>query len=458
MPINRPPHGDDLRRAGAFSELLKVSAQDNANMTVRVNRGGYWKSETVWVETTNTNSAAMVAPVSGARWYIVCLRDNGFIGLVTGVASSNPVLPEVTANWLPLAAVYVVTGATKVTNDMIYDVRPFFRAGSRDMAHADLLSRNAADAHTIAAVTGLQAALDAKVSYVDQTEALANKSDIDGTPAEEFTLNKDASGLSGTTVTLWVNRGADADVGLRWNESVGAWQYTNDGIDWFSFSIATVSNGSVSYASLNEDLQETLDEKAAAADVYTKVEVDDALDLKADASALTTGLSGKANTVHNHDDLYYTEAEVDAALDLKADQSALTTGLSGKANTVHSHDDLYYTEAEVTSFLAGKAAAVHNHDDLYYTEAEVDAALDLKADQSALTTGLSGKANTVHAHDDLYYTEAEVTSFLSAKAAKVGADDIEITDFTKGVILRSPDNSRWRITVDNSGVISATSI
>lgn len=37
-------------------------------------------------------------------------------------------------------------------------------------------------------------------------------------------------------------------------------------------------------------------------------------------------------------------------------------------------------------------------------------------------------------------------------------DDIEITDPNKGIILRSPDNSRWRISVGNDGIISTTKI
>lgn len=38
------------------------------------------------------------------------------------------------------------------------------------------------------------------------------------------------------------------------------------------------------------------------------------------------------------------------------------------------------------------------------------------------------------------------------------ANDIEITDATKGIILKSPDGSRWRVTVDNSGNLITTSI
>lgn len=37
-------------------------------------------------------------------------------------------------------------------------------------------------------------------------------------------------------------------------------------------------------------------------------------------------------------------------------------------------------------------------------------------------------------------------------------DDIEITDSAKGVILRSPDDTRWRITIGNDGALIATSL
>lgn len=37
-------------------------------------------------------------------------------------------------------------------------------------------------------------------------------------------------------------------------------------------------------------------------------------------------------------------------------------------------------------------------------------------------------------------------------------NDIEITDDTKGIILTSPDDTRWRITVDNSGNLTTTEV
>jgi hypothetical protein len=40
----------------------------------------------------------------------------------------------------------------------------------------------------------------------------------------------------------------------------------------------------------------------------------------------------------------------------------------------------------------------------------------------------------------------------------VGTEDIEITDSTKGLILESPDATRWRITIGNDGALIATSL
>jgi hypothetical protein len=40
----------------------------------------------------------------------------------------------------------------------------------------------------------------------------------------------------------------------------------------------------------------------------------------------------------------------------------------------------------------------------------------------------------------------------------VVSTDVEITDATKGVILKSPDGSRWRITVGDDGALTATEL
>jgi len=41
-------------------------------------------------------------------------------------------------------------------------------------------------------------------------------------------------------------------------------------------------------------------------------------------------------------------------------------------------------------------------------------------------------------------------------AFKVGASDIEITDAAKGIILKSANNNRYRLTIDNDGIPTTT--
>lgn len=47
---------------------------------------------------------------------------------------------------------------------------------------------------------------------------------------------------------------------------------------------------------------------------------------------------------------------------------------------------------------------------------------------------------------------------VSGKADKIGTDDIEITDSAKGVILKSGNGTRWRLTMNNDGALQTTSL
>lgn len=51
-----------------------------------------------------------------------------------------------------------------------------------------------------------------------------------------------------------------------------------------------------------------------------------------------------------------------------------------------------------------------------------------------------------------------VTTSLGNKADKIGSGDIEITDDTKGVILKSANGTRYRITVDDAGSLTTTAL
>lgn len=77
------------------------------------------------------------------------------------------------------------------------------------------------------------------------------------------------------------------------------------------------------------------------------------------------------------------------------------------------------------------------------------------------TTPASGTFtfNTAPATGSLITVEYQkVVTNANTLAYAVGAEDIEITDSTKGIILTSPDSTRWRITVSNAGALTATSL
>lgn len=105
---------------------------------------------------------------------------------------------------------------------------------------------------------------------------------------------------------------------------------------------------------------------------------------------LTSGLSGKSNTNHNHDNVYYTETE-------------MNTKLGSKSDVGHNHNDLYFTESEMNTKLAAKAELTHNHDTSYYKQADVDSKLD-------------AKANATHQHNDYFkLNTATVDDFNNIK-------------------------------------------
>jgi len=69
--------------------------------------------------------------------------------------------------------------------------------------------------------------------------------------------------------------------------------------------------------------------------------------------------------------------------------------------------------------------------------------------------GFTGSTDFTPNITDLDYTQK---IYVDTKVSKLGVDDIEITDFNKGIILTAPNSSRYRITVDNSGVLTTTII
>lgn len=58
----------------------------------------------------------------------------------------------------------------------------------------------------------------------------------------------------------------------------------------------------------------------------------------------------------------------------------------------------------------------------------------------------------------LVFSQFGTSVDLSSYAQKVSAEDLEITDSTKGIILESPDTTRFRITIGNDGALISTSL
>jgi hypothetical protein len=54
--------------------------------------------------------------------------------------------------------------------------------------------------------------------------------------------------------------------------------------------------------------------------------------------------------------------------------------------------------------------------------------------------------------------ELTVVGEISSTGIVYTDDDVEITNSSKGIILRSPNNSKWRVTVTDLGVLSVTSL
>lgn len=236
--MNRPPYGNDLKVLNNHLEMLKVHAQTVANMTVKVNAGTVWMNEVSPVEFVGGSSPEITAPVTGAKWVLICLDNTSRIQVVEGVASSAPLFPQPPYLYVPLAGIFVQSGTVRITEDMIYDLRPFFSVGNRNLSHTVLTNRVDADAHPISAITDLTNQLTNRPTLTELNNLLTTKADQDGTNSNVFRINKDYAGVPSETCSLVVERGAAADVSLRWNEELTAWEMTNDGTNF-----ATISSG-----------------------------------------------------------------------------------------------------------------------------------------------------------------------------------------------------------------------
>lgn len=244
--MNIPPYGDSYKRLGAYFSNLQVSAQTIPNMTVKVSTGGFWYYSSTgasYLEYVGGNSPTLTAPNSNAKWDIIAMTSSGTIVIIPGSSSSNPVLPTLPGrNRTPLAAVYLQSTSTTITNDMIFDIRPLFPLEVRD--HRDLEGSSNVNLHPITAISNLSDTLDGLVTNDALEVLLAAKADQTGTNNTIFLLNQDfTSGVPSSDCILEVQRGSETNVGIKWDENNQEWSYTNNGTNWINFTSYYLNDG-----------------------------------------------------------------------------------------------------------------------------------------------------------------------------------------------------------------------
>jgi len=266
--MNIPLYGDEYRKLFGNMATLCPSAQDEPNMTVKISAGGFWswlEGTAAYVEYSGGSSPAVTAPASDAKWVVITLNPSGMVVNIDGASGANPVLPTIPVNRYPIALVYVQSTTTRLTNECIFDARPIFSNPVR--SHGDLSGNNLSDCHPISAITDLSDTLANTPSLTDLNNGLAEKADIDGTPATTFKLNQDFVGTPASNVGIEVERGSATNVFIRWNETDEKWEYTNDGATWYALSDAYVNDGSQDLVlkAYEQDDEPTLDTDNKAA-------------------------------------------------------------------------------------------------------------------------------------------------------------------------------------------------
>jgi hypothetical protein len=164
-------------------------------------------------------------------------------------------------------------------------------------------------------------------------------------------------------------------------------------------------------------LQTSLDSKASSVHSHAI----------SDVIGLQTALGGKSDTTHTHTGVYEP-----ANTNIQSHISATNNPHGTTATQVGA-----YTTSQVDTLLSGKADAVHNHNNLYYSESEVDTLLGGKAntththaigDVTGLQTALDGKQPT-----GSYLTSVALNDLTDVVITTATANDVLLFNGTNWV-------------------------
>jgi hypothetical protein len=137
------------------------------------------------------------------------------------------------------------------------------------------------------------------------------------------------------------------------------------------------------------------------------------------------------------------------------------TGLSNETHIIMSNSDANYKH-EFSNTYSSTAAVANNMKIKVASGSGTQATpLTLYGDGSIGVENLISTATGIKVKAAASQT-ANLTEWQDSAGAVLALvnpnGDIEITDSTKGLILESPDSTRWRITIDNAGALTATSL
>ena len=91
---------------------------------------------------------------------------------------------------------------------------------------------------------------------------------------------------------------------------------------------------------------------------------------------------------------------------------------------------------------------VHDHDINHHMHGTV---LDYNSFTGSLTADINSHTGT-GTYSDWRINIGGTPTFINPLVVTTNSD-VEVTDSSKGIILRSPNNSRWRVTISNNGTL-----
>ena len=308
--MNIPAYGNTFRKWGVFHQLLKVSANTPPNLTVRVNEGSAFVNG-VFTEYAGGSITLSVA-TAGTQIALIGLRGTQLVAIYSEAAvRDNPILPSnLPIDFLPLAAVVITEGTTAIYDDQIQDLRPLFSINNPIKSHKDLENLNDTDAHPMEAITGLQDALDTKLTMQDVDDRLKDIVSGDGTSRKIFTINKNAVGINSSNLVLEFRRGTQISAGIRWNENYDQMEYTDSEGNWIPMDPTRTSDGASTRTSVYST--DEIDQKNREILAVLRAEIEDVQEgiPAAISTAFARELEPQINSITNTVDNKIAEATV----------------------------------------------------------------------------------------------------------------------------------------------------